>query len=69
MIKIFKKLLYIKEEQKNSLDEIQKKIELNGGRVSTMRLMQDSIQIFLDHYQNEAIEKYSPFYEVKNELK
>jgi hypothetical protein len=57
-----KKVLYLKPEQKTALEDIQNKIEKNGGKVSCMRLMQDSIRIFLDYYQDSAIEKYSSNY-------
>ena len=57
-----KKLLYITEEQKIDLERVKTQVKENGGSVSVMRLMQDSIQIFLDHYQEDAIRKYSPIY-------
>lgn len=59
----FKKLLYIEPEQKMALDDIKNRIQMNGGKISTMRLIQDSIKIFLDYYQDDAIEKYSSQYE------
>lgn len=63
VIKIYKKLIFIKPEQKEALDEITDTINRNGGYVSVMRLVQDSIQIFIDHYKNDAISKYSSTYE------
>jgi hypothetical protein len=57
-----KKLLYITEEQKIDLERVKTQVKENGGTVSVMRLMQDSIQIFLDYYQEDAIRKYSPIY-------
>ena len=57
-----KKLLYITEEQKIDLERVKTQVKENGGSVSVMRLMQDSIQIFLDNYQEDAIRKYSPIY-------
>ena len=62
---INKKLLYLTEEQVARLKEIKTQVNENGGTVSVMRLMQDSIQIFLDHYKEDAIQKYSPIYEKK----
>lgn len=56
----FKKLLYIREEHKEALDDIKKKIEENGGRVSMMSLIDDSIQVFIDYYEEEAVKRYSP---------
>lgn len=62
---MYKKLIYLKMEQKSALDEIQNEILANGGSVSIMRLMQDSIHIFIQHYRDEAIERYSPAYNKK----
>jgi len=59
---INKKLLYLTEEQNIGLERVKKEVKENGGTVSVMRLMQDSIQIFLDYYQEDAIRKYSPIY-------
>lgn len=52
-------------EQKEALNEIKKEIVSNGGSVSIMRLMQDSIEIFIQHYSEEAIERYSSCYDKK----
>lgn len=60
---MFKKLLFLTSEQKDALEEIQNKVEEQGGKVSCMRLMQDSINIFIDHYSNEAIKRYSSNYQ------
>jgi NifU-like protein involved in Fe-S cluster formation len=57
-----KKLLYLTSEQKIALDEIKNEIEKNGKKISCMRLLQDSIDIFIEHYSNEAIKKYSSNY-------
>jgi hypothetical protein len=59
---MYTKLLYLETEQKNALEGIQKKLKMNNGQVSVMRLIKDSINIFLDYYQDEAIEKYSGNY-------
>jgi hypothetical protein len=59
---MYKKLLYLETEQKSALEGIQKKVKMNNGQVSVMRLIKDSINIFLDYYQEEAIEKYSGNY-------
>ena len=42
----FKKVLYLTTEQKTALDEIQNEIKTNGGKISCMRLLQDSIKIY-----------------------
>lgn len=62
---MYKKLIYLRLEQKEALDEIQKEIEENGGQVSLVRLIQDSIQIFIQHYKNDAIKRYSHLYDKK----
>lgn len=41
----FKKLVNIKEEQKNELDEIQNQINENSGNVTIMDLINDAIGI------------------------
>ena len=65
MFKIHKKLIYIKPEQKQALDNIKDIVYRNGGYVSAMRLVQDAIQIFTDHYTEEAINRYSSNYSKK----
>ena len=62
----FKKVLYLTNEQKNALDEIQNEIKTNGGKISCMRLLQDSINIFIDHYSKDAIKRYSSNYQKKD---
>lgn len=59
---MYKKLVQIKPEQKEALDEIQEIVNENGSHVSITRLIQDSIQIFVDNYRDEAINRYSPDY-------
>ena len=67
MVKVpYKKLVNLKCEQKDGLDDIQRQISANGGDVSIMELIVDSIQIFIDHYKNAAIERYSLSYYDKN---
>jgi hypothetical protein len=66
MIKMyFKKVLYLTNEQKFALDEIENEIKMNGGKISCMRLMQDSINVFINHYSKEAIKRYSSSYPKK----
>jgi hypothetical protein len=62
---MYTKLLYLETEQKNALEDIKKKVKKNGGKVSVMRLIQDAIKIFVEHYRYEAIEKYSSSYSKK----
>lgn len=64
----FKKLVNIKEEQKNELDEIRKQINENGGNVTVMDLINDAIGIFVDQYRDVAVLRYSPaFYKKEDE--
>ncbi len=65
MIKIYKKLIYLKPEQKEALDEIKDAVCRNGGYVSGVRLCQDAIQILTEHYKEEAIQHYSSNYSKK----
>lgn len=58
----YKKLVHLRPEQKEALDSIQEEVNVNGGYVSAMRLISDSIQIFIDHYKDDAIKRYSPIY-------
>ena len=51
---MYTKLLYLKTEQKTALEDVKEKIKMNNGQVSVMRLIQDSISIFLDYYQEDS---------------
>ncbi len=57
------KLILMTTSQRKRLEDIQKNIEKNGGQVSANQLIRDSIQIFLDHYRDKAIQNYSPAYD------
>ncbi|MGB9936315.1 MAG: hypothetical protein ACPK7O_01205 [Methanobacterium sp.] len=61
----YKKLVQLSNIQIEQLNEIQDKIKANGGYVSTAQLIRDSIQIFLNHYKKDAVNKYSANYELK----
>lgn len=67
----FKKLVSIRPEQKDALDEIQAEITEGGGYVTMMSLINDSIQIFIEYYRDEAIQQYTPrkYKEKKKEWK
>lgn len=58
----YKKLIYLKQGQKEALDELQNKINEKGGNVSIMRLINDAVNIFLNNYCEDAIEIYSRTY-------
>jgi len=58
----YQKLINLDPDEKEGLDEIIKKIRERGGMVSMMRLIEDAIMIFIDHYGQQAVEKYSRIY-------
>jgi len=61
------KLVRLTETQHEELDCVKNVIKKNGGYVSCNQLIRDSLQIFLENYQEIAIKKYSPHYELKKE--
>lgn len=58
----YKKLLNLKTKQKDGLDAIQRQIIDNGGEVSLMALISDSIDVFIHKYSDSAIKRYSGLY-------
>lgn len=58
----FQKLVNLKNGQKEGLDSIQRQIVDNGGEVSIMALISDSIDVFIDRYSDLAIKRYSGMY-------
>lgn len=58
----YQKLINLNEEEKIGLENIIKEIKKNGGNVSMMRLIEDSIKVFIELYGQEAVQKYSPVY-------
>jgi hypothetical protein len=63
----FKKLVNLKTDQKDGLDDIQRQVNENGGNVSLMTLINDSIDVFIDSYSDAAIKRYSnTYYEKKD---
>jgi hypothetical protein len=64
----YQKLVHLRPDQKEALDEIQEQVKQNGGYVSAMRLINDSIQVFIDNHKEEAIERYSPIYKYKSKI-
>ena len=62
------KLIYLDPEEKEGLENILKEIEANGGQISKIRLIRDSIRVFIEYYANQAIFKYSLIYSQKDEL-
>lgn len=59
------KLIPLRDEVSDELEEIQRQVKEHGGNISITRLMQDAIQIYVDFYQQQAVEKYSPVYKVQ----
>jgi hypothetical protein len=55
----------MKQEHKEALNEIKTIVDRNGGYVSANRLVMDAIQIFISHYKDDAISKYSSAYNKK----
>ena len=55
------KLIFISEEQKHKLLEIQNEVSELGGDISMNQLIRDAINILLDLYKNEIVKKYKPF--------
>ena len=62
----FQKLVNLTLEEKEGLESIQDEIKEKGGNISTMRLIEDSILIFVKYYREQAVEKYSPIYNKKD---
>ncbi|MBZ2165209.1 hypothetical protein [Methanobacterium spitsbergense] len=58
----FKKLIDLKLEQKDGLDDIQFEISENGGSVSLAELISEAIDIFIKFYYEQAVDKHSPLY-------
>jgi hypothetical protein len=64
----YQKLVHLRPDHKEALDEIQERVKQNGGSVSAMRLINDSIQVFIDNHKEEAIKRYSPIYTRKSKI-
>ena len=62
----FKKLVHLKDAEKEGLESIQGQIIQNGGDVSIMELINDAIEIFTNKYKDKAILRYSPAFYNKN---
>lgn len=55
------KLIFISEEQKQKLLEIQNEVSEHGGDISMNQLIRDAINILIDLYKSEIVKKYEPF--------
>lgn len=62
-----KKVIRLKTEQMNELNEIEKQVNANGGEITTTKLIRDAVDVFLEYFKSEAIKKYSGSYELKKE--
>lgn len=60
-----KKVIRLKNTQIKSLDETEKQIKAKGGEITTTKLIRDAVQIFLDYFKDDAIQKYSGVYKLK----
>jgi len=60
-------LIYLDPEEKEGLENILKEIEANGGQISMIRLIRDSIRVFIEFYADQAIYRYSPIYSQKED--
>jgi hypothetical protein len=58
----FKKLIDLKLDQKDGLDDIQFQVRENGGSVSLAVLISDAVDIFIKFYSEQAVDNYSPRY-------
>jgi len=54
------KLIHLTNIQKEKLDEIAHEISEQGGAVAITELIRDSIQILIDNYRDEIINRYTP---------
>lgn len=59
----FEKLIRLNPSQIRDLEEVKIQIRSKGGNVSISQLIRDSVQIFLDYYREDAINRYSSVYE------
>ena len=66
---MIRKVIRLKSEQINELEELEKEINANGGEINITKLVRDSVTIFLKYFKSEAIQKYSGNYELKMEEK
>ena len=63
---MYEKLILLTSSQREKLMNIQRNVQENGGHVSANQLIRDSIQMFLENYEDAAVKKYSSaFYELK----
>ena len=54
------KLIQLSNIQKENLEEIAYEVSEKGGEVAITQLIRDSIQILIDNYRNEIIDRYAP---------
>lgn len=55
----YEKLVLLTVSQREKLEDIQRIVKNNGGNVSANQLIRDSLDIFLDNYDDIAVKKYS----------
>lgn len=65
----YNKLVQLRPEICTELDELQAKIDENGGSVSISRLIQDAVIVYIKYYSEQAVQKYSPYYDFETDEK
>ena len=55
----YEKLVLLTMSQREKLEDIQRIVKNNGGNVSANQLIRDSLEIFLENYEDIAVKKYS----------
>lgn len=59
------KIVQLRDEVSDRLDEIKDEVTNRGGSVSITRLIRDAIEVYVRFYRDQAVEKYSPIYKVE----
>ncbi len=54
------KLIYISDEQKHELEEIQNMVTEIGGKTSLNELIRDAIDVAIYFHKNEIVEQHRP---------
>ena len=61
----YEKVILLTENQREKLEDIKNTVKVNGGHVSANQLIRDGVELFLEKYHEDAIRKYSTFYDLK----
>lgn len=60
-----RKLILLNPEQIKGLENIENEIKEKGGAISKAQLIRDSVQIFIDYFREDAINKYCASYKIR----